>query len=112
MIQEFKDLVLKEKGFPFPQEVNEQLERAIRAVFDSWNNQRAIVYRRINKIPDDLGTAVNIQCMAFALTWDRTAERELLSPATLPRTETPYGRIPGQRPGRRCVGRNSHPHAD
>jgi pyruvate,orthophosphate dikinase len=65
MIQEFKDLVLKEKGFPFPQEVNEQLERAIRAVFDSWNNQRAIVYRRINKIPDDLGTAVNIQCMAF-----------------------------------------------
>lgn len=65
MIQEFKDLVLKEKDFSFPQDVNEQLERAIRAVFDSWNNQRAIVYRRINKIPDDLGTAVNIQCMAF-----------------------------------------------
>jgi len=65
IIQEYKALVLKEKGFDFPQNVNEQLERAIRAVFDSWNNQRAIVYRRINKIPDDLGTAVNIQCMAF-----------------------------------------------
>jgi pyruvate,orthophosphate dikinase len=65
IIQEYKTLVLKEKGFEFPQNVNEQLERAIRAVFDSWNNQRAIVYRRINKIPDELGTAVNIQCMAF-----------------------------------------------
>lgn len=65
IISEYKALVLKEKGFDFPQNVNEQLERAIRAVFDSWNNQRAIVYRRINKIPDDLGTAVNIQCMAF-----------------------------------------------
>lgn len=42
-----------------------QLEMAIRAVFDSWNNQRAIVYRKINKIPDDLGTAVNVQMMVF-----------------------------------------------
>lgn len=65
IIQEYKELVFKEKGFHFPQNANEQLERSIRAVFDSWNNQRAIVYRKINKIPDDLGTAVNIQCMAF-----------------------------------------------
>ncbi len=65
IIKEYKAAVLKEKGFEFPQEVKDQLYRAIKAVFDSWNNQRAIVYRRINKIPDDLGTAVNIQCMAF-----------------------------------------------
>ena len=58
-------MVENTKGFQFPQDVNEQLVLAIKAVFDSWNNQRAIVYRRINKIPDDLGTAVNIQCMAF-----------------------------------------------
>lgn len=65
IIKEYKALVVKEKGYEFPQEVTEQLYRAIKAVFDSWNNQRAIVYRRINKIPDDLGTAVSIQCMAF-----------------------------------------------
>ncbi|CFY00351.1 Pyruvate, phosphate dikinase [Syntrophomonas zehnderi OL-4] len=65
IIKEYKAIVLKEKGYEFPQDVRDQLYRAIKAVFDSWNNQRAIVYRRINKIPDDIGTAVNIQCMAF-----------------------------------------------
>lgn len=65
IIEEYKALVKKEKGFDFPQDVNEQLIMAIRAVFDSWNNQRAIVYRRINKIDDNLGTAVNVQSMAF-----------------------------------------------
>ncbi|MBC7337065.1 MAG: pyruvate, phosphate dikinase, partial [Clostridia bacterium] len=48
-----------------PQEPREQLELAVRAVFNSWNNHRAIVYRRLNKIPDDLGTAVNVQTMVF-----------------------------------------------
>jgi len=65
IIQEYKELVERQKGFKFPQDVKEQLVMAIKAVFNSWKNQRAIVYRRINKIPDDLGTAVNIQCMAF-----------------------------------------------
>lgn len=65
IIREYKQVVETEKGFEFPQEVNEQLIMAIKAVFGSWDNQRAIVYRRINKIPDDLGTAVNVQCMAF-----------------------------------------------
>jgi len=65
IIEEYKELVHKEKGFNFPQDVREQLIMAVKAVFGSWKNQRAIVYRRINKIPDDLGTAVNIQCMAF-----------------------------------------------
>lgn len=65
IIREYEAFVEQDKGLQFPQDVNEQLIMAIKAVFNSWKNQRAIVYRRINKIPDDLGTAVNIQCMAF-----------------------------------------------
>jgi len=65
IIEEYKAVVKEYKEFDFPQDVKEQLVLAIKAVFDSWNNQRAIVYRRLNKIDDHLGTAVNIQCMAF-----------------------------------------------
>ncbi|GFN22499.1 pyruvate, phosphate dikinase [Thermanaeromonas sp. C210] len=65
VIAEYKDLVRKEVGRDFPQDPQEQLRMAVRAVFDSWDNPRAIVYRKINKIPDDLGTAVNIQTMVF-----------------------------------------------
>lgn len=61
----YKALVRKETKADFPQDPKVQLEEAIRAVFKSWNNQRAIVYRRINKIPDHLGTAVNVQMMVF-----------------------------------------------
>lgn len=52
-------------GYEFPQDPMKQLEMAIRAVFESWNNERAIVYRKINKIPDDMGTAVNVVTMVF-----------------------------------------------
>ncbi|MEN6389427.1 MAG: pyruvate, phosphate dikinase [Syntrophomonas sp.] len=65
IINEYKALIKNVKGFDFPQDVKEQLVMAIKAVFGSWNNQRAIVYRRLNKIDDSLGTAVNVQCMAF-----------------------------------------------
>jgi len=65
VIVQFKELVKRETGAEFPQDPKEQLDRAIRAVFLSWNNQRAFVYRRIHKIPDDLGTAVNVQMMVF-----------------------------------------------
>ncbi len=51
--------------YEFPPDPREQLERAIRAVFDSWQGERAVVYRRINRIPDDWGTAVNVQQMVF-----------------------------------------------
>ena len=61
----YKEIVKKHTKNDFPQEPKEQLFLAIDAVFDSWNNQRAIVYRRLNKIPDHLGTAVNIQSMVF-----------------------------------------------
>ncbi|WP_338825027.1 Pyruvate, phosphate dikinase [Moorella humiferrea] len=65
VIAEYKDVVKSHSGRDFPQDPKEQLYMAIRAVFNSWNNPRAIVYRKINKIADDLGTAVNIQTMVF-----------------------------------------------
>src|SRR5436189_2640501 len=65
LVKEFKDIILKESGKPFPDEPQEQLRAAIEAVFSSWNNKRATDYRNFNKIPHDLGTAVNVQTMVF-----------------------------------------------
>lgn len=65
VIEGYKGIVKKHTRKEFPQDPKEQLFLAINAVFNSWNNQRAIVYRRLNKIPDHLGTAVNIQSMVF-----------------------------------------------
>jgi pyruvate, orthophosphate dikinase len=69
-----KQLVEEFKGFyDFPQDPQEQLRRAIRAVFDSWTGERAVSYRRINRIPDDWGTAVNVQQMVFGNKGDDSA---------------------------------------
>jgi len=65
VIAGYKHLIQKETGRMFPQEPLEQLFMAVYAVFNSWNNDRAVVYRKYNKIPDHLGTAVNIQAMVF-----------------------------------------------
>ncbi|MBM4761913.1 pyruvate, phosphate dikinase [Bacillus sp. B15-48] len=65
VIAGYKQIVKKHTRKAFPQDPKEQLYLSIQAVFDSWNNQRAIVYRRLNKIPSNLGTAVNIQSMVF-----------------------------------------------
>ena len=61
----FKAIVQKELGKPFPQDPIEQLFGGICAVFDSWETDRAKIYRRLNRIPDDWGTAVNVQTMVF-----------------------------------------------
>ena len=61
----FKNIYEEHTGEAFPQEPHVQLRLAIRAVFDSWMGDRAIAYRRFNKIPDDWGTAVNVQQMVF-----------------------------------------------
>jgi len=61
----FKGIVKQEAGVDFPQDVKEQLFMAVSAVFRSWHNPRAITYRRLNHISDDLGTAVNVQLMVF-----------------------------------------------
>ncbi|HEX9245117.1 MAG TPA: PEP/pyruvate-binding domain-containing protein, partial [bacterium] len=63
--REFKALIKREKAVDFPTDPWAQLEMAIRAVFDSWMGQRAVDYRNYNKIPHDLGTAVNVQAMVF-----------------------------------------------
>ncbi len=65
VIQGYKALIERETKKPFPQDPMEQLFMAIYAVFNSWNNDRAIVYRKINKISDELGTAVNVQLMVY-----------------------------------------------
>jgi pyruvate,orthophosphate dikinase len=65
LTERFKELFREETGENFPQEPSEQLRQAIRAVFDSWLGHRAVEYRRINRIPDDWGTAVNVQQMVF-----------------------------------------------
>jgi len=65
VIEGYKKLVKKAIGKDFPQEPREQLRMSIEAVFRSWYNPRAATYRRMNKISDDLGTAVNVQAMVF-----------------------------------------------
>jgi pyruvate,orthophosphate dikinase len=65
LVETFKGIVRDEKGIDFPQDPKEQLEYSIDAVFRSWNGKRAKDYRKFENIPDDLGTAVNVQTMAF-----------------------------------------------
>jgi len=65
LVDTFKGIYREQTGEEFPQEPREQLGHAIRAVFDSWMGERAVSYRRINRIPDDWGTAVNVQQMVF-----------------------------------------------
>jgi pyruvate,orthophosphate dikinase len=65
VVKRYKELFKKEKGFDFPQDPRQQLMEAVKAVFRSWDNPRAIVYRRLNDIPSDWGTAVNVQEMVY-----------------------------------------------
>jgi len=65
IVEEFKEIIEEEKGFPFPQDPYEQLRLATAAVFRSWNIKRAVDYREFHKIPHNLGTAVNVVTMVF-----------------------------------------------
>jgi pyruvate,orthophosphate dikinase len=65
LVSQFKAAVTKQTGHAFPDNPWEQLWGAVMAVFDSWNTERAVYYRRINKIPEEWGTAVNVQAMVF-----------------------------------------------
>jgi pyruvate,orthophosphate dikinase len=73
LVAEYKGLVETLSGKPFPQDVHEQLWGAIGAVFGSWQSERAKVYRRLNAIPGDWGTAVNVQAMVFGNMGDSSA---------------------------------------
>jgi pyruvate,orthophosphate dikinase len=65
LVVKFKEVVRQRTGKTFPESPQEQLWGAIAAVFNSWNNERAIAYRKLNNIPDDWGTAVNVQAMVY-----------------------------------------------
>ena len=65
LVNVFKEIVIRERGQEFPQNPREQMDNSMRAVFHSWNTDRAKLYRRRERIPDDLGTAVNIGTMVF-----------------------------------------------
>jgi len=73
LIETFENIYRQEIGSDFPQDPREQLRRAVLAVFESWGNPRAQVYRRTYDIPDDLGTAVNVMQMVFGNRGDRSA---------------------------------------
>ncbi|MDG5751313.1 pyruvate, phosphate dikinase [Qipengyuania sp. XHP0211] len=73
LVAEYKSIVEQELGKPFPQDPIEQLWGAISAVFDSWDTERAKIYRRLNDIPHDMGTAVNVQAMVFGNMGDTSA---------------------------------------
>ena len=73
LVGHYKTIAERELGEPFPQDVFHQLWGAIRAVFDSWDADRAKVYRRLNDIPGDWGTAVNVQAMVFGNMGDTSA---------------------------------------
>jgi len=73
LVKQFKNLVKEKTGIDFPQDPKRQLEMARNAVFKSWNNPRAITYRKLNDIPDYLGTAVNVQTMVFGNMGDDSA---------------------------------------
>ena len=73
LVAQYKDIVVELWGKPFPQDVHDQLWGAIGAVFGSWQADRAKVYRRLNDIPGDWGTAVNVQAMVFGNMGDTSA---------------------------------------
>jgi pyruvate,orthophosphate dikinase len=87
----FKELFAEETGEDFPQEPQEQLNQAIRAVFDSWVGERAVSYRRINHIPDDWGTAVNVQQMVFGNRGDNSCSGVAFSRDEITGAPTPSG---------------------
>ncbi len=91
MITKFKSIVLDSAGREFPQKPTDQLDLSIKAVFESWNNKRAQDYRRHYKIPDELGTAVNIQTMVFGNKGDSSATGVAFTRDAATGQNEPYG---------------------
>ena len=87
----FKERYEEHTGDPFPQDPQDQLKLAIRAVFDSWTGERAVSYRRISHIPDDWGTAVNVQQMVFGNKGDESATGVAFSRDEVTGEQTPSG---------------------
>ena len=91
LVAQFKDIISTDTGREFPQDPREQLTGGIEAVFGSWDNKRAIDYRRKNKIDDSLGTAVNIQAMVFGNKGDDSGTGVAFTRNPANGDPTPYG---------------------
>jgi pyruvate, orthophosphate dikinase len=91
LVEEFKGIISAETGREFPQDPKEQLKGGIEAVFGSWDNKRAVDYRRKNKIDDSLGTAVNIQAMVFGNKGDDSGTGVAFTRNPANGDSTPYG---------------------
>ena len=91
LVDDFKQLYREQTQEDFPQDPHEQLTQAIRAVFDSWMGARAVDYRRINRIPDDWGTAVNVQQMVFGNKGDSSCSGVAFSRDEITGASTPSG---------------------
>src|SRR4051794_11333729 len=91
LVTTFKDIVTKVSGIEFPDSPAEQLKFAIEAVFKSWNGRRAKDYRRMEKIPDDLGTAVNVQTMVFGNKGDDSGTGVAFTRSPTTGEKKPYG---------------------
>ncbi len=91
LTERFKEVFADETGDQFPQDPQEQLTQAIRAVFDSWLGERAVSYRRINRIPDDWGTAVNVQQMVFGNKGDTSCSGVAFSRDEITGEQNPSG---------------------
>ena len=109
LVAKFKALYKEKMGADFPTDPKTQLIEAVKAVFRSWDNPRANVYRRMNEIPYDWGTAVNVQCHGVRQLRRQLRHRRGVHPQPRHRREGPVRRIPHQRPGRGRGGR--HPYA-
>ena len=110
LVGEYKAYFKEKTGKDFPDDPQEQLWGAIGAVFDSWMGEKAVTYRRVEKITGLLGTAVNVVQMVFGNTGDRFRHRSLLHARPFDRRKDFLRRFPVERAGRRRGRRN--PHAD
>ena len=108
IIADYQKLVKKETGKPFPQDAREQLAMSRDAVFRSWWGKNAVTYRRMEKIPDEIGTAANVQAMVFGNLGETsgTGVGFTRNPAT--GEQGLLGRVPAERAGRRRSRRHSH----
>ena len=95
LVTTFKQIYFETLGRQFPQDPHEQLRRAIQAVFRSWLNPRAQVYRHLNSIPDSLGTAANVVEMVFGNAGEQSA-----TGGSIDRRTSSHGRVPSRRAGR------------
>src|SRR5438132_6985432 len=103
LTEEFKGIIRDETGHDFPDEPRAQLEKAIEAVFRSWNGARAVAYRRQNKISDDLGTAVNVVAMVFGNRGDDSGTGVAFTRDPSTGEKKPYGDYPPNAQGEDVV---------